>query len=42
MPAVRARGELWAGLLMTDLRALRALLDAVMGDDGRTFLDFGE
>ena len=34
-------GEVWGGLLMTDLRALRPLLDDVMGDGGRTFLEFG-
>ena len=33
--------ELWAGLLMADISPLRALLDGVMGDDGRRFLDFG-
>ena len=34
-------GDVWGGLLMSDLRALRPLLDEVMGEGGRTFLDFG-
>ena len=32
-------GEIWSGLLITDLLALRPLLDSVMGEGGRTFLD---
>ena len=32
-------GDIWGGLLITDLLALRPLLDSVMGEGGRTFLD---
>ncbi|MET0326462.1 MAG: amidase [Ilumatobacteraceae bacterium] len=32
-------GDVWSGLLTTELRSLRPLLDSVMGDGGRTFLD---
>ncbi len=39
-PASYARAvELWALILSGDLRALRPLLDAVMGEGGRAFLD---
>ncbi len=32
--------ELWAELLMPDIRAVRPLLDTVLGADGRAFLDY--
>lgn len=34
--------ELWAAVLISDVRAMRALLDMVMGDGGRRFLDLAE
>ena len=34
--------ELWAELLLPDVRAVRPLFDEYMSDDARAFLDFGE
>lgn len=40
VPATYARSiELWAELLMPDIRAARPVFDTVMGPDARTFLD---
>jgi amidase len=34
--------ELWAELLLPDVRAVRPLFDELMSDDARTFLDFAD
>jgi len=39
-PEFEATIEMWSGLLNTELSVLKPLLDAVMGDDARRFLEF--
>ncbi|MGI9052407.1 MAG: amidase [Ilumatobacteraceae bacterium] len=41
VPVTYARSiELWAELLMPDIRGVRPIFDSVMGPDAKTFLDF--
>lgn len=41
-PDVEATIDMWSAIMNTEMTAMRPLLDGVIGEDGRRFLDFGQ